>query len=190
MEYTISQLSKLAGVSSRTLRFYDETGLLPPKRIGSNGYRIYGQGEVDLLQQILFFRELGVPLDEIKKIVKSEDYNGTSALEKHLSELKERRERIETLIQNVEKTIAASKGESVMSDNEKFEGFKKKIIENDVKYGKEAREKYGDTAIDASNNLLMNCTPEEYAKISRITEEMNTKLKLALEQGDPSSGIA
>lgn len=67
MEYTIKGLTDLAGVSTRTLRYYDEIGLLKPKRINESGYRIYGPKEVDTLQQILFYRELGVSLDEIKK---------------------------------------------------------------------------------------------------------------------------
>ena len=67
MEYSINGLSELAGISTRTLRYYDEIGLLPPFKIRENGYRVYGQKEVDLLQQILFFRELGVSLDEIKR---------------------------------------------------------------------------------------------------------------------------
>ncbi|NLM27171.1 MAG: MerR family transcriptional regulator, partial [Clostridiaceae bacterium] len=67
MEYTVNKLAKLAGVSTRTLRYYDEIGLLVPARISSNGYRIYGRNEVDRLQQILFYRELDVPLDEIRR---------------------------------------------------------------------------------------------------------------------------
>lgn len=62
MEYSVNKLAKLSGVSARTLRYYDEIGLLSPKRISGNGYRVYGQREVDLLQQILFYRELDIPL--------------------------------------------------------------------------------------------------------------------------------
>ena len=68
MEYTVQKLGKLAGVSTRTLRYYDEIGILKPARINSSGYRIYGQAEVNQLQQILFYRELGVSLENIKKI--------------------------------------------------------------------------------------------------------------------------
>ncbi|MDQ0163455.1 DNA-binding transcriptional MerR regulator [Bacillus alveayuensis] len=68
MEYTVNQLAKLAGVTGRTLRYYDEIGILKPARINSSGYRIYGQKEVDKLQQILFYRELDVDLETIKKL--------------------------------------------------------------------------------------------------------------------------
>ena len=81
VEYSINKLSKLAGISTRTLRYYDEIGLISPKRINSNGYRVYGQKEVDLLQRILFFRELKMPLDEIKRIMQSKDFDDTVALQ-------------------------------------------------------------------------------------------------------------
>jgi len=63
----VQKLGKLAGISTRTLRYYHEIGILKPARISSSGYRIYGQKEIDLLQQILFYRELGVSLENIKK---------------------------------------------------------------------------------------------------------------------------
>ena len=68
MEYTIKKLSELAGVSTRTLRYYDEIGILKPARINSSGYRIYGEKEIDILQQILFYRELDFNLDSIRKL--------------------------------------------------------------------------------------------------------------------------
>ena len=71
MEYTVSKLAKLSGVSARTLRYYDQIGLLEPKRVNPSGYRIYGEAEVNLLQQILFYRELEMSLNDIKDIVHS-----------------------------------------------------------------------------------------------------------------------
>lgn len=68
MEYTVQKLGRLAGVSARTLRYYDEIGLLKPARTNSAGYRLYGPAEVDRLQQILFYRELGLSLERIKEI--------------------------------------------------------------------------------------------------------------------------
>jgi len=191
MEYSINELSKLAGVSTRTLRYYDEIGLLSPERVRDNDYRVYGSNEVDLLQQILFFRELGVSLGEIKKIVWSEEYDRTSALQEHLSALREKREQIEILITNVEKTIATSKGERVMSNKEKFEGFKQNMIaENEKKYGKEVREKFGDDVINASNAKAMGLTKEQYEKSQKLSEEINSQLKIAFKEGDPSSELA
>jgi len=191
MEYSIHKLAQLAGVSTRTLRYYDEIGLLSPKRISSNGYRVYGQKEVDLLQQILFYRELEVPLDEIKCIVWSKDYDGLAALQEHLAALKAKKQQIELLIRNVEKTIAATKGEIAMKDSEKFEGLKKKMIdENEKKYGKEIREKYGDDVVNASNAKLMGLTEEQYERMQQLSQQINENLKKAFEQGDPSGELA
>jgi len=191
MAYSINKLAKLAGVSARTLRYYDEIGFLSPERKSSNGYRVYGQKEVDLLQQILFYRELGVSLDEIKNIVWSKDYDGVVALEGHLSALKAKKEQITLLITNVEKTIAASKGEMTMSNKEKFEGFKQKMLDdNEKQYGKEIREKFGDAVVDASHANMMGLTAEQYEKAQNLSCQINDTLKKAFEQGDPSSELA
>ncbi|EUJ38072.1 putative transcriptional regulator [Listeria weihenstephanensis FSL R9-0317] len=82
MEYTVQKLGQLAGVSTRTLRYYDEIGILKPARINTSGYRIYGQIEVDRLQQILFYREMNVPLEKIKAILEEPDFDEAAALKK------------------------------------------------------------------------------------------------------------
>jgi len=191
MEYTISKLAKLAGVSTRTLRYYDEFGLLSPVRISSNGYRIYGQEEVDRLQQILLYRELGVPLDEIKKILSSKDFDKQAALENHLSSLRAKRKQLDMLIANVEKTIKAVKREIVVSDQEKFEGFIQNMIdENERQYGEEARTKFGNESVDRSNAKLKGMTKGQYEELEKLTAELNETLKAAFEQGDPASELA
>jgi len=114
MEYTIQKLGQLAGVSTRTLRYYDEIGILKPARINSSGYRIYGGREVDLLQQILFYRALEVDLDTIKGIVGSPDFDGVRALAEHRDKLLEKRKQLEQLIANVEKTIASAEGRTAL----------------------------------------------------------------------------
>lgn len=142
MEYTVQKLGRLAGISTRTLRYYDEIGILKPARMNSSGYRIYGQDEVNKLQQIMFYRELGVNLDMIKDIITSENFDKAAALHEHHKKLLAQREQLDLLIANVEKTMEYQKGRLNMSDKEKFEGFKKNMIdENEQKYGKEIREK-------------------------------------------------
>jgi DNA-binding transcriptional MerR regulator len=191
MEYTINKLAKLAGVSTRTLRYYDELGLLSPARISSNGYRIYGQKEVDRLQQILFYREQGMPLGEIKQIILSRDFDGLAALESHLSALQAKRKQLDLLIANVEKTIKAAKGEIIMSDKEKFEGFLQKMVDdNEQKYGREIRGKYGDEVVDSSYAKIKAMSKEQYKELEKLTNELNETLKAAFELGDPSSDLA
>ena len=188
MEYTINKLAKLVGISTRALRYYDECGLLIPVRSSSNGYRIYGQKEVDRLQHILFYRELGVPLEEIRKILSSQNFDGESALQEHLSALLAKRNQLDLLIANVEKTISAMKGEVKMSDKEKFSGFAEKMVsENEKKYGEEIRTKYGDAIIDKSNAKIRGMASKQYADVEKLSAEFNDTLKVAFEQGDPSS---
>ena len=191
MEYTINQIAKLAGVSTRTLRYYDQCGLLPPKTVRSNGYRIYGEAEVNRLQQILFYRELGVELSEIGRILAEKDFDGLSALQNHLTALREKRARLDRLIGNVQTSISAMKGEAEMTDEEKFEGFKEKLIsDNEQEYGGEIREKYGDEAVGRSNAKLKNMTKEQYDELEALTQELNNTLKAAFEQGDPGGELA
>jgi len=191
MEYTVQKLGKLAGISTRTLRFYDELGILKPARINSSGYRIYGQVEVDRLQQILFYRELGVSLDNIKSMVTDPSFNGAEALKIHREQLLGKRLQLDLLITNVEKTIAASEGRMSMTDQEKFEGFKQEMIDaNEAKYGKEIRDKYGDDKINKSNAKLKNMTKEEHEEVTRLSSEVKATLAEAFKTGDPASDLA
>lgn len=188
MEYTIKALAKLAGVSTRTLRYYDEIGLLKPCRINSSGYRIYGQEEVDLLQQILFYREMDMKLEEIRKIISQKGFNIDKALENHYSQLIAKRQQIDQLIATIEKTIDTRKGERSMSDKEKFEGFKKEAMkQNEESYGKEIREAYGDEVVNASNKKFMNMTEEDYTKMQQVEEELFESLKEVIKTKDLSS---
>lgn len=191
MEYMVSKLAHLSGVSARTLRYYDEINLLKPKRISSSGYRIYGRQEVNLLQQILFYRELEFSLDEIKVLIYAEDFDTLSALKDHLLRLTNERQRLDQLILTVKKSIQAEKGEIQMEDREKFEAFKKQMIaENEERYGNEIREKYGEDVIDQSNKKLGNLSVEEYQVMEKLMLDLNQKLAEATELGDPKSELA
>lgn len=191
MEYTVQKLGKLAGISTRTLRYYDEIGILRPARINSSGYRIYGEKEVDSLQQILFYRELGVSLDSIKEIVSAPSFNVANALREHREKLLEKRNQLDTLISNVDRTIALTGGRIKMSNKEKFEGFKKNMIDdNEKKYGKEIREKYGKDIVEKSNAKVKNMTEEQLDEVTKLAEQVMTTLAEAFKIGDPASDIA
>lgn len=191
MEYTVQKLAQLAGVSTRTLRYYGEIGLLEPARKNSSGYRIYGGKEVDKLQQILFYRELGLDLENIRKIVNDPAFDGPAALRMHRKELIERRRQLDLLITNVESTISAAEGKSKMADSEKFEGFKQKLVaDNEQQYGKEIRSKYGDDTIDKSNAKMLNMSEEKYEEFRRLEQEVLNTLAEACESGDPAGKLA
>ncbi|SEN59300.1 MerR family transcriptional regulator [Paenibacillus sp. OV219] len=191
MEYTVQKLGKLAGISTRTLRFYDEIGILKPARMNTSGYRIYGQAEVDRLQHILFYRELGVSLDQIKAMLTDPFFDRSSALLQHRQQLLDRRNQLDALIANVDMTIASAEGRMAMTDKQRFEGFKKQMVdENEQKYGKEVREKYGDDAVNKSNAKLQNMTQEQYDEVTRLAKEVQDTLAEAFKQGDPASELA
>ncbi len=191
MEYTVQKLAKLAGVSPRTLRYYDEIGILKPARINSSGYRIYGQKQVEQLQQILFYRALDVELESIKAIMTSPSFQPQRALREHHGKLLEKRRQLDQLITNVTKTIDAMEGRITMSDQEKFEGFKQTMIDdNEKKYGKEIREKYGDDVVDQSNQRLKNMTKEQHDAMVRLDQEVLETFYQAYQIGDPASELA
>lgn len=180
MEYTINKLAKLAGVSTRTLRYYDEIDLLRPKRINSSGYRIYGEQEVDKLQQILLFRELDMKLDVIQELLAA-DTDPLTLLQQHKQALMARRNQLDRLLLLVDDTIEAKKGRKKMTDTQKFNAFKKDLIQqNETQYGEEIREKYGDATVDKSNAQLMNMTEAEYL----AHQELNAQILDELAQAD------
>lgn len=191
MKYSISQLSKLAGVSSRTLRYYEEIGLLLPREKGDNGYRYYDSRQVDRLQQIMFYRSFDMELDDIKNILNSDDFNPVTALESHLVKLENQKAKINRLIDSVNKTIMSLKGETTMSDKEKFAAFKQNIVnENEKKYGEEIRKKYGDKTVDDTNKKILDMSQESWNSLEELNEQLNKTLKAAVEEGNSASETA
>jgi len=188
LEYTIKDIAKIAGISTRTLRYYDEIKLLSPKRISSNGYRIYGKEEVNKLQQILFYREFDIKLENIAELITRNDFDREKALIEHRENLLGKRKQIDDLIQNLDESIEEMKGRTIMKDHDKFKGFKEqKISENEKIYGKEIREKYGDEVIEESNKKYMGQTKEQYEQAETRSKKILSKLYQAMEEGEPAS---
>lgn len=188
MEYTIKKLAELAGISARTLRYYDEIGLLKPSRISSAGYRIYGQKQVDLLQQIMFYKSMNMSLEDIKQTVQNPNYNITESLIEHHSKLLAQKEQLEKLILVVEKTIASNKGEINMSNKEKFEAFKnEKIRANEEIYGKEIRAKYGDDSVNESYKRFKHLSKADIKEMNDTENEMIKDLITVLQNKDLNS---
>lgn len=191
MEYTVQKLARLAGVSARTLRFYDEIGLLKPARISSSGYRIYGEAEVDTLQQILFFRALGLELGTIAGVMGDPSFNRLNALRSHRDALEAKRQQLSSLIENVNRTIEKEEGKTTMTDKEKFEGFKQQLVdENERKYGSEIREKYGDNVVNESNAKMREMSKEQYDAMQAATVAILEKLAGAVRAGADAQGDA
>lgn len=184
MEYTVKALADLAGVTPRTLRWYDKQGLLPPARITESGYRLYGPEQVDRLWQILFYRALDLPLSEIRALLENPTGSREETLRAHLVALHEKRRQLDSLISLVENTILAQQGGRKMSDTEKFAAFKmQEVQENEARFGREAREKYGDEAVDAANAALLSLSEEEYNDLAKLEAAIQFRLTNAVRHG-------
>ena len=176
--YSIKELSDMAGVSARTLRWYDKIGLLKPASVNDAGYRFYGEREVDLLQQILFYRERGVELKKIRSIIYEEEFDIMAAMEEHLRELEEQKDRIDALIRLVRRSVMSMKGEDKMSDAEKFMAFKENIVKkHEEMYGAEARRKYGSKDVDDAQQKMLNMTEADYERFQNLGEEIRRRLE-------------
>jgi MerR family transcriptional regulator, thiopeptide resistance regulator len=123
MAYTVKNLSKLSGVTVRALHFYEEEGLLKPAYYGANGYRYYEEAQLLHLQQILFFKERGFTIKQIKKVVGRGDSEQLSALYSHRKSLHQEWEKMGKLLNTIDKTIQHLKGKNKMTDEEIFDGF-------------------------------------------------------------------
>ena len=185
--YTVKDLARLTGLTPRTLRYYDAIGLLCPRRGRDNDYRLYGPEEVDRLQQILLYRDMGLPLEEIKNLLDAPGFDRTSALREHLERLRERRRAVDALIRTVQNTLSDIEGGSTMTDEKKFEGMKQRVIaENEAAYGGELREKYGDAAVEAHAARLRGMSQQEWEETQRDEERYKAALRRAVGTGDPA----
>ena len=127
MAYTVKKLAKISGASIRTIRFYDEIGLLKPAYYGDNNYRYYEEEQLLLLEQILFYRELSFPLNDIQRIISSDDFNKIDSLNSHKQVLAQNLDRTKKLIKTIDQTIAHLRGKITMRDEELFVGFAHKF---------------------------------------------------------------
>lgn len=178
--YTVKQLAELAGVSIRTLHYYDEIGLLKPASVGSNGYRYYDDAGLLKLQQILFFREIGLELMQIKTILDSPDFDLVAALRSHRAVLQERSHRLQNLIRTVDSTIMHLVGEVNMSKRRMFEAFSD---EKQKHYERAARLQYGADIVNASIKRWNSYTPAQRQAIGEEGSQIYFDLVDALEAG-------
>jgi MerR family transcriptional regulator, thiopeptide resistance regulator len=162
MIYTVKKLADFAGVSVRTLHYYDEVGILQPESRSTGGYRYYGEEAVVRLQQIMFFRELGFGLDEIKKILSSPDFDVIAALQSHQTLLMKKAERIVELLATVNKTIKKLKGKVKMQIQEYYKGFTDEQIE---KYRQEVRQRWGEKTLHESEDRVIKMGKEKFSEL-------------------------
>ncbi|MFC6333476.1 MerR family transcriptional regulator [Paenibacillus septentrionalis] len=166
----IKQVADLAKISVRTLHHYDEIGLLIPDHVTESGYRQYSENNLQTLQHILFFKELGFSLKEIRRILHSPDFDTFEALHLQRRSLLAKREQLDKMIATIDRTIANVKGENQMSIEEKFDGLQW----DHNPYEQEAREKWGDQAVDDSNQRIGKLSKEQKTEIEQQWQEIYT----------------
>lgn len=177
----IKEVADIAGVSVRTLHHYDEIGLLKPAAASQAGYRQYSEADLIRLQEILFFKELGFGLGEIKEILDQPGYERQDALLTHKQILREKNQRINKLIGAVDKTLDAMERGSIMSNEEMFGAFDEATIEE---YKKEARGRWGGTeAYRESERRTAKYTKADWDRIGAESAEIHQRLADVMEAG-------
>ncbi|MCI4671504.1 MAG: MerR family transcriptional regulator [Bacteroidia bacterium] len=173
-KYGVKELSALSGVSIRTLHHYDKIELLKPSVRTEAGYRLYEDKDLLRLQQILFYKELGFPLKEIKALLDDEDFDLIKALREHEKELLARRRHISTLLTTIKHTIKQLKKGGIMNDPEKlYEGLPEEFRKE---YREEAINEWGQKAIQRSEKALSQMGKAGMKALQKEMEEVNMAL--------------
>lgn len=187
--YTVSQVAHLAGVSVRTLHHYDEIGLLRPPARSPAGYRLYRQADLLRLQQILFYREMDMPLAEIRQVLDDPDFDPVAALHEHRRALEERAGRVGRLLQTVDRTIL-SLTEDLMNDDkvtdaELYAGFTDQQREE---YAREVAERYDPAIVAESNRRVREMTKGQWAALGEESAAITQGLAALLDRApdDPA----
>lgn len=177
---SIKQLSTLAGVSVRTLHFYDQIGLLIPQRVRENNYRFYTQESLLKLQQILFYREMEFNLDQIAGILNQPGFDLVEALEVHREALKGKAKRLSTLLETIDNTISNLKGQKDMTQTQYFKGFSE---EQQAEYEKEAAQKWDPEMVHESNRRYRNLSQAEKDELGAKGERITLAIRDAMPKG-------
>jgi DNA-binding transcriptional MerR regulator len=190
-EYTVRALADLAGITVRTLHHYDRIGLLVPSRRTKSGYRSYGEKDLLRLQQILFYRELDLPLAEIREILDDPDFDEVAALRDHGRHLDERIRRLRALRKTVDRTIQRLEGgtmgndeRDLVTDEDLYEGFSSN--EEGRALHREAKEKYGAEMVEESDRRVRQMTKAEFRGVKAEAEAIYADLA-ALAERAPSA---
>lgn len=183
MSYTVKELAEYSGVSVRTLHWYDEIGLLKPACVGANGYRYYEEEELLLLQQILFYRKLGIPLKEIQKLLGSSDFDKIGALLNHRELLIKTINHSKELIETIDRTINHIKGKIRMKDEEFYAGFDAAKQEEYEQYLVKYHGTVAEDLILESKKKTKDWEKADWKGVQKEGEEIYKKIGQCIDQG-------
>lgn len=181
VRYSVKQLARLAGVSVRTLHVYDKLGLLTPQVRTDAGYRYYGEPELLRLQQILFYKELDMPLKAIAEILDDPGFDLAEALTGHKTALTARRQRLDRLLNTIDNTIDHLKNKTMSNFEKLYEG-----LDGAAALRQEAIDKWGEEAIVRSENALVEMGPAALDRLKADQREIDRQLRALVEE-DPQS---
>jgi len=182
MDWPITDIAKLAGTTSRTLRHYGDVGLLPPSRIGGNGYRYYDERALTRLQRILLLRDLGLGLPAIAEIIDRQT-DDEIALRDHLTRLHEEQQRLDRQIASVELTIEKLRGGEQLMAEDMFNGF------DHTEYKQEVVERWGADAYARSDAWWTSMSSDEQTAWKARLTKLNSDWADAANRGIDPSGI-
>lgn len=186
-QYTVSQLAQLAGLSVRTLRYYDQLGLLVPKR-SANGYRSYGKDEVHRLQHIMLLRSCGLALADIGDALEKPGFDLETALRSQLYKLERQQAELARTIQAAQNALKGLESFKDMDDTEKFEQLKRDSVTRfEEEYGEESRALYGDEAIDEANERMLSMSKLAWNAKEELEQRIKEALIAAMATGSTAS---
>ncbi len=169
VKYTVKQLAKIAGVSVRTLHLYDRLGLLKPSLRTEAKYRLYGEKELLRLQQVLLYKELDFPLEEIRRILDDPKFDLFEAFAIHKAALQTRKNRLETLLQTIDKTMLDLKNKNMLNHEDLYEGLSKETAGT---YRKAAIDAYGEDAINNAEQHLLKMGKRNFEQLKAEQQEI------------------
>ncbi len=181
--YTVKQLAKLAGISVRTLHLYDKMKLLRPAQRTRAGYRMYGQTELLRLQQILFYKELDIPLKNIKQILDEPGFDIINALDGHKKALTTKKARINTLLKTIDNTLHNLKNKIMMNADELYDGLSPQQA---AAYRDEAINAYGKEVVEHAENHLKKLTKADMQALVTRQKDLAGAI-YQLQDKDPAS---
>jgi DNA-binding transcriptional MerR regulator len=187
-ELTVGSVARLAGVTVRTLHHYDDIGLVAPAGRTDSGYRTYGPDQVERLQEVLFFRELGFSLETIREVVGRSGYSRAAALRQQRKMLEARAEHLSAMIDAVDRAIAAEKTGVKMTNEEMLEVFGDF---DPAEYEEEAKERWGETdAYQESARRVAGYTKDDWEAIKGEADAINQAFLRLMAAGTPADDPA
>jgi DNA-binding transcriptional MerR regulator len=184
MKHTVGDVARLAGVSVRTLHHYDEVGLLTPSARSDAGYRLYTTEDLERLQQVLFYKELGFTLDEIRELMADPAFDRREALIAQREMIAEQALRLEALMGLIDKTLASVEGGIRLTKEEMFEVFGDF---DPAEHEAEVKERWGDTdAYKISARRTATYTKDDWARHKAENDEINAAITALMDEGVPA----